>query len=342
MVTLSIETLLDRVEAILAGAGLNRVQAAAVARTIVAAERDACKSHGIYRLDGALRTIRAGRVQADAVAALEPSAHPAILRVSARGGFASPAIELGLPALVEAARAGGIAALAINDGVHFAALWPEIEVLAEAGLAGLAMCPSYATVAPTGGRSAVLGTNPLAFGWPRRGRPPYVFDFATSVAARGEIELHRRAGTALPEGWAIDAEGAATTDPRAALAGAMLSFGGHKGSALATMIELLAGPLIGDATSPETLAALGTTELHPTHGELVIALAPEILAAGRPGDPLDHAEALFAAITGAGARLPSERRFRARAKAERDGIALDAAELAQLDRLLADGLAALD
>ncbi len=342
MHTLSIEALLDRVEAILAGAGLNPVQAGAVARTHVAAERDGCKSHGIYRLDGALRTIRAGRVRTDAIAERVPGGPPGIVRVNAGGGFASPALELGLPALVEAARAGGIAALAINDAVHFAALWPEIETLAEAGLAGLAMCPSYATVAPAGGRTAVLGTNPLAVGWPRRGRPPYVFDFATSVAARGEIELHRRAGTALPAGWAIDPAGAPTTDPRAALAGAMLSFGGHTGSALATMIELLSGPLIGDATSPETLAALGTTELHPTHGELVIALAPQLLAAGRPGDPLDHAEALFAAITGAGARLPSERRFRARAKAERDGIALDAAELDRLDRFLAQGLAALD
>jgi hypothetical protein len=61
------------------------------------------------------------------------------------------------------------------------------------------------------------------------GASPYVFDFATSVAARGEIELRRRAGEALPEGWALDPDGAPTTDPERALAGAMLPFGGHKG-----------------------------------------------------------------------------------------------------------------
>jgi LDH2 family malate/lactate/ureidoglycolate dehydrogenase len=108
-------------------------------------------------------------------------------------------------------------------------------------------------------QQALLGTNPFAFGWPREGQLPYVFDFATSVAARGEIELHRRAGTTLPEGWAIDAEGRPTTDPETALAGAMLSFGGHKGSAIGTMIELLAGIMIGDLTSRGALDLLGTT-----------------------------------------------------------------------------------
>ena len=170
------------------------------------------------------------------------------------------------------------------------------------GFAALALCPSYATVAPTGGNRPLLGTNPLAFGWPRPGRTPYVFDFATSVAARGEIELHRRAGRPLPEGWAIDADGRPTTSPAAALSGAMLPFGGHKGSAIGTMIELLAGIMIGDLTSAEALEQLGSTALSPAHGELLLAFSPEAFAAGRPGAPFDRAERLFEAIAGLGAR----------------------------------------
>ncbi len=77
---------------------------------------------------------------------------------------------------------------------------------------------------------------------------------ATSAAARGEIQLHQRAGKALPEGWGIDSQGQPTTDAAEVLNGAMLTFGGHKGSALAAMVELLAGPLIGDMTSAESLA----------------------------------------------------------------------------------------
>lgn len=339
--TLSVATLQGRVEAIFRRAGLNDVQAAALSRVIVAGERDACTSHGIYRIEGVLRTLKAGKVKGDALPVLETGGQGAIVRVDAGGGFSNPAFELGLPVLVERARELGLAALVVNDCTHFAALWPEVEAVTEQGLAALVMCPSYATVAPAGGTRPLLGTNPLAFGWPRPGRDPYVFDFATSVAARGEIELHRRAGKPLPEGWAIDAEGAPTTDPAAALGGAMLTFGGHKGSAISTMVELLAGVMIGDLTSPEALEALGTTTLAPRHGELILALSPEKFAARRPGDPFERAEGLLAAITGQGARLPSARRYAARAKSVAEGIALTVADVELLDRLLELGLDAV-
>ncbi|QND60524.1 Ldh family oxidoreductase [Mesorhizobium huakuii] len=338
---ITVDALHERVDAIFRKAGLNPIQAGAITRVIVAAERDACKSHGVYRIEGALRTIKAGKVEPNALPELLPQDAPAIVKVDAKHGFANPAIELGLPVLVERARSCGIAALAINSAVHFSALWVEVESLTQTGLAGLAMCPSYATVAPTGGNGPLLGTNPFAFGWPREEQPPYVFDFATSVAARGEIELHRRVGKKLPEGWAIDVDGRPTTDPEAALAGAMLSFGGHKGSAIGTMIELLAGIMIGDLTSPEALDLLGTTTLYPSHGELVIAFSPQAFSAGHPGNPLGRAEALFEAIVGQGARLPSQRRFLARAASERDGISLSAQEIEQLDRFLEQGLGAV-
>ncbi len=114
----------------------------------------------------------------------------------------------------------------------------------------------------------------------------------------------------------------------------MLSFGGHKGSAIGTMIELLGGIMIGDLTSPEALDRLGTTTLFPAHGELIVAFSPQLFAAGRSGDPFERAEALFDAILGQGARLPSQRRFGARARSAVAGIELSTAELAQLDRFL--------
>ena len=338
---LSVAALLARVDAIFRKGGMNEIQAGALSRVIVAGERDACKSHGIYRIEGALRTVKAGKVQADAIPELGPDDGSVILRVDAKGGFANPAFELGLPHLAERARRLGMAALVINDCTHFSALWPEVEAVAAQGLAALALCPSYATVAPTGGKEPLLGTNPLAFGWPRRDAQPYVFDFATSVAARGEIELKRRAGETLPEGWALDAAGQPTRDPEAALAGAMLTFGGHKGSAISTMIELLAGIMIGDLTSLESLRQLGSTNLSPSHGELILAFSLERFAAGRAGDPFARAETLFEAIVGQGARLPSQRRFAARAVSERDGLTLSPSEIAQLDRLEAEGLDAV-
>ena len=171
--TLTIAALHERVEAIFLKAGLNGVQAGALARVIVAGERDACKSHGIYRIEGALRTVKAGKVKPDAVPVLDRNEGSAIVKVDASGGFANPAFELGVPVLAERARKLGIAALVINDCTHFSALWPEVEAVTNEGLAGLVMCPSYATVAPTGGNKPLLGTNPFAFGWPRPNGSPW-------------------------------------------------------------------------------------------------------------------------------------------------------------------------
>ena len=136
-VTLSIADLEQRVTGIFRGAGLNAAQAGALARVIVAGERDACKSHGIYRIEGALRTVKAGKVDPLAEPRLVPQEAGAIIRVEAQRGFANPAFELGLPLLAERARQHGIAALVINDCTHFSALWPEVEAVAAQGLAAL-------------------------------------------------------------------------------------------------------------------------------------------------------------------------------------------------------------
>ena len=149
------------------------------------------------------------------------------------------------------------------------------------------MNPSHSWVAPEGGKEPVFGTNPIAFAWPRPGGVPFVFDFATSAIARGDIELHAKQGKAIPPEWAIDADGRPTTDPKAALQGAMRTFGGHKGSALAAMVELLGGALIGDMTSRESMdfdEGVGAT---PCHGELVIAFDPKVFL----GDDLDTGRA---------------------------------------------------
>lgn len=318
--TISVAALRERIAAILGDAGLNALQAGSLADVMASGERDGCKSHGIYRLGGILRTMEAGLVRKDAVARVV-SEEGAIVKVDGMGGFANPAFQTGLAALVRATQTHGLAALVVNNCVHFSALWWEIEAVVAHDLAALAMCPSYATVAPTGGSLPLLGTNPVAFGWPRPGKPPYVFDFATSVAARGEIELHRRAGTDLPEGWAVGPDGQPTVQPEAALAGAMLPFGGHKGSAISTMVELLGAVMIGDLTSKAALERIGTTNFLPQHGELLIAFGPRRFTQDTQA-MFARSEELFALIVDQGARLPSSRRFAARLKTATEGIAL--------------------
>jgi LDH2 family malate/lactate/ureidoglycolate dehydrogenase len=303
--------------------GLSEPQADALAGMLCKAQRDGPLSHGLHRLPGTLDTM--AHPAFNRLADPRPvEITPAFIRIDADYGFSILAAERGLPLLIANAKRLGVAILAVNNGFHSTALWPVVEEIAAHGLAGLSMNPTLDYVAPAGGTKGAIGTNPIAFSWPRDGQLPYAFDFATSMASRADIALHRQAGRAIPLGWGLDAEGQPSTDPAAVLAGAMLPFGGHKGSALATMIELLAGPLIGDRTSRQSGVFDGGAQAAACHGEMIIAFDPKLMGEGvtRADASGDAAEDLFACITQQGARLPGDRRYAARAAAAQNGIAL--------------------
>ncbi|MEL0622894.1 Ldh family oxidoreductase [Marinomonas arenicola] len=311
-------------KSILMDNGFSEDHAKSITDVILACQQDDCHSHGLFRLLMCTQSMKFGRINGSAKPTIVDAA-PSVVKADANGGISLLAMDAALPLLIEKTKKNGIAALAINRCFHFSALWPEVEKLPAAGLAGLAMVPSHAWVAPAGGSRGTLGTNPLAFSWPRQGQHPFTFDFATSQFARGEIELYRRAGKPLPEGVAIDKEGQPTTDAEAAMGGAMLTFGGYKGSALSIMIELLAGPLIDDLTSKESMEAANGQPEAPYHGEIIIAFDPNLLSGGRAAANNDRAERLFADIIDQGARLPSQRRYQARER----NLARDAVEIPQ-------------
>jgi delta1-piperideine-2-carboxylate reductase len=327
-----IESLCSR---ILTRHGLSQDQARALSKVLTAGERDECRSHGVYRIPGCVKTVQSPKFRPNALPELSPLKGP-VLRVDAKFGFSCLALEMATPDLVVRANEFGMAALVMNNCFHFSALWYEVEELAKHGLVSVAMNPSLRAVAPAGGTKALFGTNPFAFGWPRPEGNPYVFDFATSEVARGEIELHRQNGKDIPLGWAIDKDGDATTDPAAGLAGAMLTFGGHKGSALSTMIELLAGPLINDMMSFESSDFDAGAGAAPCHGELIVAFSPERLLGMDKAAALERAEDLFRQITEQGARLPSQRRFEARQRSQSDGVKITRIQHNLLQGLLQD------
>jgi LDH2 family malate/lactate/ureidoglycolate dehydrogenase len=167
-----------------------------------------------------------------------------------------------------------------------------------------------------------------------------VFDQAASVSARGEIQIHLRDGKPLPHGWAIGPDGQPTTDPEAALAGAQLPFGGYKGAALALMVELLAGALVGDVFSFEASARDNHDGGPPEGGELVIAIDPSrcVASDGQAGQ-LARAEELFALVLEQeGTRLPSDRRYAARLRTPAEGIRIPASLFETLQELQASSL----
>lgn len=333
-VVLSIDEVHELSLRVLLNAGLSPAQAEPVARVITAGERDECHSHGLYRLPGCVETIETPMFAANA----EPTVTdvtPAFTRADAKFGYSLLAFERAIPMLEEKAKTLGISLLAINDCFHFSALWPEIERLTERGLAVLIVNPSHSWVTPSGGTQPVLGTNPIAFGWPRPDQPPYVFDFATSASARGDIAIHKIAGKPIPEGWGLDSNGEPSTDAAAVLEGAMLTFGGHKGSALSTMIELLAGPLIGDKTSMQSMAFDNGHKAAPCHGEFIAVFDPKLLGGDKTNNDAT-AEALFAGFTDQNARLPSQRRFAARERSLKNGVSVSRQLYDRVQRLLPD------
>ena len=320
---------------ILKAYGFTNEHQQSISDTLVTAQQDQCHSHGVWRLLGLIDTLKHGKISATNTPIITQQVG-SIIKIDAQMGSATTAFQLGLPLLVEKSRQNGIALLAINHCVHFSALWVEIEQITAHGLIGINSTPSHAWVAPAGSNKPLLGTNPLGFGFPRLNpQEPYVFDFATSATARGEIQLHHRHGTQLPEGVAIDAQGQPTTDPAAAMEGAMLTFGGHKGSAISTMVELLAAIAIGDMTSQESMAFAQGTPTLPYGGEIIIAIDPQMLLGDAWAEHQLRGEAFLNQFNESGARLPSQRRFKARAQNQAQGhIQLDDALYADLQQLL--------
>ena len=162
------------------------------------------------------------------------------------GQVAGPrAIELGVAALEHSASV----LVAVRECGHLGALGIHALMAAEAGVFCLLGQRTPPLLALEGFRKAAIGHNPIAFGCPVPGAAPLVFDIACSVAARGHILLAAREGKPIPAGWAVDEEGAPTTDAKRALKGALLPMGGHKGMGIAMMVECLAVAMAATAAS---------------------------------------------------------------------------------------------
>jgi (2R)-3-sulfolactate dehydrogenase (NADP+) len=171
--------------------------------------------------------------------------HGATATVDGGDGPGSLVARFALDEAIVLARAHGVGLVNATNRSPFVRGGYHARSAAERGVVALVAATAPSRVAPHGGRTPVFGTNPLAAAFPRADGPPVVVDMSMTVLPASEIRQRDRLGLPLPAGAAIDHEGQPTTDAAAALAGAMLPFGGHKGSALALVVELLAGGLAG-------------------------------------------------------------------------------------------------
>jgi len=285
--------------------GCDEANANAIANTIVRAERDGSASHGLFRLPGYVKSMKSGKVNGAASPVIENKL-AAVVSVDGNHGYAPYTLECALPELAKAAKTSGIAVMRLYNSFHFAALWPEVEYLAEQNLVGIACTCFKPSVAPAGAKQAFFGTNPLAFAWPRPDDTPVVFDMATSRLAKGDVMLAARDGHDLPDGTGLGPDGQPTNDPNEVLKGVLLPFGGYKGSAISMMVELLSSALTGDQFSYEAQSQDNNDGGPARGGELLIAISPELVA----GDGWDsHAGAFFDEMSALeGVRLPGARR----------------------------------
>ena len=307
-VALSLQEIYDLAHSALSGAGADGENAGAVATTIMHAERDGARAHGLFRLPGYVAGLRSGKVNGRANPT--PTAAASLVRCDGQNGYAPLALSRCVLPLAEAAKQFGAAALALTRSHHFAALWHETEALAEQEVAALACVCYLPATAPAGGSRALMGTNPISFAWPRPGQPPLVFDMATAAMAKGEVQIAAREGRQLPPGVGLDADGNPSSDPAKILQGVLLPFGGHKGSAISLMVELLSAGLLGENFSFEAAQTDNKDGAPPRGGEFVLALSPQVFA----GDSWrEHSRGFVERLQSMpGVRLPGARRHQNR------------------------------
>ncbi len=313
-IDLTLDKIYTLAQTALLNAGSSEEMANIVADTVMRAERDGSHSHGLFRIPGYVASLVSGKVNANANPRVE-NITPVMIRCDADNGYAPLAHARCLDQLAEAAKTYGIAMAQITRSHHFAALWPETEALAEKGLVAFTCVNYMPMVAPYGAKEKVYGSNPISFAWPRKGKAPVVFDMATAAMAMGDIQIAARDNKELPPGTGLNKEGEPTTDPKdidpATGGGMILPFGGYKGSHIAMMVELLAGPLVGETVSFETAKKDNKDGGPPAGGQFILAMSPDITSGTEDWE--SSADSLFSRLKSFDhLRLPGERRHRNR------------------------------
>jgi (2R)-3-sulfolactate dehydrogenase (NADP+) len=293
--------------------------AASVAAALVAAEAAGQTGHGLRRVEACAAQASNGKVDGFATPVPTPAA-AAGLRIDAGFGFAYPALDLAVQTLPSVARSQGIAFAAISRSHHAGVMGLTVERFAEQGLVALMFANTPAAMAPWGGKTALYGTNPIAFAAPLSDADPLVIDLAMSRVARGKIMAAKQRGGEIPPDWALDRKGHPTTDPTEALQGTMVPFGEAKGAALALMVEILAAGLTGANYAFEASSLLDDRGDPPALGQMIIVIDPT--ATG--GNATARLTMLATEITSnPDVRLPGRRGQTQRRHALANGIAVE-------------------
>ena len=336
MNTIDHNRLRDFATAVYAGEGVPELDARLLANTLVQADLWGHQSHGVLRLGWYFERLRNG--------VMKPVTQPefitdagAIAHIDGHDGVGQVLTALAAQQAIERAKAHGIGAVGVRNSNHFGTCMYYTLMAAREGCVMILTTNGGPAMAPWGGRKKIIGTNPWSVAAPAGSRAPFVMDMANTGVARGKIYLARNRNEPIPLGWAIDAEGAPTTDPQKAIEGIILPMAGHKGYAIAAVVDLLSGVLTGSGFLSAVHSPYKTAE-KSNCGHLMIAINIEAF------QPLaqfnERMEAFVSEIKSVPLAqgcdevfYPGEMEARNDEKNRRDGLALPEDTLADLSRI---------
>ena len=250
-VVISDGALREFAERILEGASLSGEAAAVTADCLVYANLRGVDSHGVqlltfyldHLLGGNIDIRGSGRVLTELGCCLLYDGENCVGQVVS-AACTDHAVRL--------AAAHGAGLVSVRRSNHFGAAAYWAQRMSTRGMIGIAMCNASPSVAPWQGTDRRVGTNPICMSVPGENGRPWLLDMATTTVAMGKIFKARLAGgTTIPPGWAMDKDGAPTTDIETAIGGLLMPLGGYKGSGLAMLVEILCGVLSGGAMATE-------------------------------------------------------------------------------------------
>jgi len=312
-------------EAVFTRLGLSATEVADCTRAIMFATLRGLDSHGIVSiLPGIASSVKRGQTQPHAnIITINEAAVTAAYKGNSAAG---PVIgSHAMRAAIARAKEHGVGVVTAINCAHFGAASAYAAMALDDGMFGLVMCNAAAHVAPFGGAGSLHGTNPIAYAAPGTDMP-IVLDIATSIVASGQLMKAVRRDQTIPLGWAVDADGKATTDPAAGLKGSILPFGGHKGYGIGILVDLLTGALAGSTLG------LGVQQSNPdpdVGGQAFFFLAINPTFFSGPGvfpervdQLISDARSIKPAEGFAEVLLPGELEWREEQKRKKEGIPL--------------------
>ena len=254
------EVLRDYCRRVMTAAGVEAGCAETVADVLVDADLTGVSTHGVSRMAIYLQRIQSGAVSRDNnIRILRES--PSALAIDAGNTLGAPSAKFAMEQCVRKAADTGCCFATVRNSNHFGAAAYYTRLAADKGMIGFACTNLTGKIAPYGSAEPYMGTNPISVAVPSDGTP-VVLDMTPSVVALGKLILAEKLGKSIPEGWALDADGNPTTDPKAGRAGSLIPIGGPKGSGMAIVVDILSGVLSGAGFGPHLHDLYGDME-HP-------------------------------------------------------------------------------